>query len=115
MIDPTHKLSIARQAKAKGIARSTVYYKPAPISDSDLALVEAMDRLHLDYPFAGARRLRDLLGQGSVVGRARVTRLMKKMGIEAIYRKSNTSRRNFAHKVYPHLLRNLTIDRANQV
>ena len=116
MIDPTHKLSIARQAKALGIARSTVYYKPAPISDSDLALMAAMDRLHLDYPFAGARMLRDLLRrQGSAVGRTRVTRLMKKMGIEAIYRKSNTSRRNFAHKVYPYLLRNLTIDRVNQV
>lgn len=116
MIDPTHKLSIARQAEALGIARSTVYYKPAPISDSDLALMAAMDRLHLDYPFAGARMLRDLLRrQGSAVGRARVTRLMKKMGIEAIYRKSNTSRRNFAHKVYPYLLRNLTIDRVNQV
>ena len=116
MIDPTHKLSIARQAKTLDIARSTVYYKPAPISDSDLALMAAMDRLHLDYPFAGARMLRDLLRrQGSAVGRARVARLMKKMGIEAIYRKSNTSRRNFAHKVYPYLLRNLTIDRVNQV
>ncbi len=116
MIDSTHKLSIAKQAKTLGIARSTVYYKPAPISDSDLALMAAMDRLHLDYPFAGARMLRDMLRrQGSAVGRARVARLMKKMGIEAIYRKSNTSRRNFAHKVYPYLLRNLTIDRVNQV
>jgi hypothetical protein len=78
--------------------------------------MSAMDRLHLDYPFAGARMLRDLLRrQGSAVGRARVTRLMKKMSIEAIYRKSNTSWRNFAHKVYPYLLRNLTIDRVNQV
>ena len=76
----------------------------------------AMDRLHLDYPFAGARMLRDFLRrQGSAVGRARVTRLMKKMGIEAIYRKSNISRHNFAHKVYPYLLRNLTIARDNQV
>lgn len=116
MIDSTHKLSIAKQAKTLGIARSTVYYKPAPISDSDLALMAAMDRLHLDYPFAGARMLRDMLRrQGSAVGHARVARLMKKMGIEAIYRKSNTSRRNFAHKVYPYLLRNQTIDRVNQV
>ena len=73
-------------------------------------------RTRVDYPFAGARLLRGLLRrQGWAVGRARVTRLMKKMGMEAIYRKSNTSRRNFAHKVYPYLLRNLTIDRANQV
>jgi putative transposase len=60
MIDSTHKLSIAKQAKTLGIARSTVYYKPAPISDSDLALMAAMDRLHLDYPFAGARMLREI-------------------------------------------------------
>ena len=71
----------------------------------------AMDRLQLDYPFAGARMLRALLRrQGSAVGRARVARLMKKTGIQAVYRKANTSRRNFAHKVYPYLLRNLTID-----
>ena len=115
MIDPTHKISIVRQAKALSIARSTLYYKPAPISDSDLALMAAMDRLHLDYPFAGARMLRGLLkAQGLAAGRARVTSLMKKMGIEAVYRKANTSRRNFAHKVYPYLLRNLAIDRANQ-
>jgi len=116
MIDPTHKISIVRQAKALGIARSTVYYKPVPTADSDLGLMAAMDRLHLDYPFAGARMLPGLLrAQGLAAGRARVTRLMRKMGIEAVYRKSNTSRRNFAHKVYPYLLRNLTIERANQV
>jgi putative transposase len=76
----------------------------------------AMDRLHLDYPFAGAMMLRSLLrAQGLAAGRARVSRLMKKMGIEAVYRKANTSRRNFAHKIYPYLLRNLTIEHANQV
>ena len=70
-----------------------------------------MDRLHLDYPFAGARMLRDLLRrQGLAVGRARVTQLMRKMGMEAVYRKANTSRRNLAHKVYPYLLRNLAVD-----
>ena len=69
MIDPTHKLSIVKQAKALGIARSTVYYKPQPISECDLALMAAMDRLHLDYPFAGARMLRDILSrQGLAVG-----------------------------------------------
>ena len=116
MIDPTHKLSIVKQAKELGIARSTVYNKPQPITESDLALITAIDRLPLDYPFAGARMLRDMLSrQGLVAGRARVTLLMRKIGIEAIYRKSNTSRHNFAHKVYPYLLRNLTINRVNHV
>jgi len=116
MIDPTHELSVTKQAKLLGIARSTVYYKPKAISDEEWALREEIDKLHLDYPFAGSRMLRDLLRrQGLAVGRKRVARLMKKMGIEAIYRKANTSRRNFAHKVYPYLLRNVTIDRPNQV
>ncbi len=116
MIDPTHKLSVTQQSKILGIARSTVYYKPKPISDAELALMAEIDKLHLDYPFAGSRMLRDLLHrQGLTVGRKRVARLMKKMGIEAIYRKANTSRRNFAHKVYPYLLRNATIERPNQV
>ena len=116
MIDPTHKLPVTQQAKILGIARSTVYYKPKPISDAEWVLRTEIDKLHLDYPFAGSRMLRDLLHrQGLAVGRKRVARLMKKMGIEAIYRKANTSRRNFAHKVYPYLLRNVTIERPNQV
>jgi putative transposase len=61
MNDPTHKLSIVKQSKELGITRSTLYYKPMPISDADLALIAAMDRLHLDYPFAGTRMLRGLL------------------------------------------------------
>jgi putative transposase len=61
MITPTHKLPISRQTKLLGLARSTAYYQPKPVSDSDLALMAAMDRLHLDYPFAGARGLRDIL------------------------------------------------------
>ena len=116
MIDPTHKLPVTQQAKILGIARSTVYYKPKPISDAEWVLRTEIDKLHLDYPFAGSRMLRDLLHrQGLAVSRKRVARLMKKMGIEAIYRKANTSRRNFAHKVYPYLLRNVTIERPNQV
>jgi len=100
MIDPTHKLSVTKQAKMLGIARSTVYYQPKPISDEEWALRAEIDRLHLAYPFAGSRMLRDLLRhQGLAVGRKLIARLMKKMGIEAIYRKANTSRRNFAHKV----------------
>lgn len=116
MIDPKHKLSVTKQARMLGIARSTVYYQHKPISDEEWALRAEIDRLHLEYPFAGSRMLRDLLRrQGLAVGGKRIARLMKKMGIEAIYRKANTSRRNFAHKVYPYLLRNVTIDRPNQV
>jgi putative transposase len=108
MIAPTHKLSVTKQARMLGIARSTVYYQPKPISDQEWALRAEIDRLHLEYPFAGSRMLRDLLRrQGLAVGRKRIARLMKKMGIEAIYRKANTSRRNFAHKVYPYLLRHI--------
>jgi len=107
----THELSVTKQAKLLGIARSTVYYKPKAISDGEWALRAEIDKLHSDYPFAGSRMLRDLLRrQGIALGRKRIARLMKKMGIEAIYRNANTSR-----KVYPHLLRNVTIDRPNQV
>jgi putative transposase len=117
MITPTHKLPISRQTKLLGLARSTAYYQPKPVSDSDLALMAAMDRLHLDYPFAGARGLRDILRRQGFpdVGRRHITTLMKKMGIEAIYRKPNTSKRHPGHKIYPYLLRGLKIDRPDQV
>ena len=82
----------------------------------DLALMRRMDELHLNYPFAGSRMLRDMLRrEGQTIGRKRVSTLMKKMGIEALYRKPNTSRRHATHHIYPYLLRNLRIDRPNQV
>jgi len=117
MIDPTHKLPISRQTKLLGLARSTAYYQPKPVAESDLALMAAMDRLHLDYPFMGSRALRDILRRTGFpgVGRRHIATLMKKMGIEAIYRKPNTSKRHPGHKIYPYLLRGLTIDRPNQV
>lgn len=116
MIDRTHKLPLARQCKLLEVARSTAYYTPKPISPDDLALMRRMDELHLEYPFAGSRMLRDLLRlEGHVVGRKRVRRLMQQMGVEALYRKPNTSRRHAAHPVYPYLLRTLTIERPNQV
>ena len=116
MIDPTHKLPISRQTKLLGLARSTAYYQPKPVAESDLALMAAMDRLHLDYPFMGSRALRDILRRTGFpgVGRRHIATLMKKMGIEAIYRKPNTSKRHPGHKIYPYLLRGLTIDRPNQ-
>jgi len=116
MIDRTHKLPLIRQCKLLEVARSTAYYTPKPISPDDLALMRRMDELHLEYPFAGSRMLRDLLRlEGHVVGRKRARRLMQQMGIEALYRKPNTSRRHAAHPVYPYLLRTLTIERPNQV
>jgi putative transposase len=116
MIDREHELPIKRQAELLAISRGTVYYHPEPIGEADLALMRRIDELHLEHPFAGSRMLRDLLRrEGVEVGRRHVATLMRRMGIEAIYRKPNTSRKHPAHPVYPYLLRNLAIERANQV
>jgi len=116
MIDRDHDLSVTRQAGVLNISRSSVYYLPRPVSPGDLALMRRIDELHLDYPFAGARMLRDLLGrEGFGVGRLHVSTLMKRMGIEAIYRRPNTSKPAPGHKVYPYLLRKLAVTRPNQV
>jgi len=116
MIDRTHPLPICRQAELVGISRGSVYYHPEPISDADLALMRRIDELHLEHPFAGSRMLRDFLRrEGFRVGRRHVGTLMQRMGIEALYRKPNTSRKHPAHPVHPYLLRGLKIDRANQV
>jgi putative transposase len=116
MIDRHHDLPITRQAQALGISRGSVYYLPRPVSESDLVLMRRIDELHLEHPFAGARMLRDLLGQeGTTVGRKHVATLMRRMGIEALYRKPNTSRKHPRHPVYPYLLRHLPIAQPNQV
>ena len=116
MIDRTHKLSLTKQAKVLGISRGSVYYRPRPVSDTDLELMRRIDELHLDYPFAGSRMLRGLLlGEGYKVGRLHVRTLMKRMGIEAIYRRPNTSKPAPGHKIYPYLLRKLPVIRPNQV
>jgi putative transposase len=116
MIDRRHDLSIARQATVLGISRGSVYYLPRPIPAADLALMRRIDELHLDYPFAGSRMLQGLLrAEGYHVGRRHVATLMKKMGIEALYRRPNTSKPAPGHKIYPYLLRNLPITRPNQV
>src|SRR4051794_1963375 len=92
MIDRQHDLSITKQAEALGISRSSVYYSPRPVPAAELAVMRRVDELHLEFPFAGSRMLRDLLSQeGIAIGRRRVATLMKRMGIEAIYRKPNTS------------------------
>ncbi|MBM5759897.1 IS3-like element ISKpn11 family transposase [Klebsiella pneumoniae] len=116
MIDRTHKLSVARQARLLGFSRGSVYYSPRQVSDGDLDLMRRIDELHLDYPFAGSRMLQGLLrGEGTEVGRLHVATLMKKMGIEAIYRRPNTSKPALGHKIYPYLLRKLAVTRPNQV
>ncbi|MFG6543421.1 IS3 family transposase [Sulfitobacter sp. M22298] len=116
MIDRTAKLSVGRQAKVPGISRSSVYYKPRPVSDADLKLMHRIDKLHMEFPFAGSRMLRGLLVQeGFKVGRLHVATLMKRMGIEALYRKPNTSKPAPGHKIYPYLLRKLAVTRPNQV
>lgn len=116
MIDRAHDLPVSRQARALGISRGSVYYLPKPASVIDLAIMRRMDELHLEYPFAGSRMLRDLLRQeGFLIGRLRVASLMKKMAIDAIYRRPNTSKPTPGHKVYPYLLRKVAIARANQV
>ena len=116
MIDRTHELPVVRQVQLLDLSRSSVYYQPQPTPEADLRLMRRIDELHLEHPFAGARMLRDMLRLEMVaVGRKHVSTLMKKMGIEALHRKANTSRRNQAHRIYPYLLRGLTIDRPNQV
>ena len=116
MIDHSHKLPVTRQCRTLKLLRSSVYYLPRPVLPADLALMRRIDKLHLDYPFAGARMLRDLLRrEGHLVGRRHVSTLMKRMRIGAIYRKPNTSRRHPSHQVYPYLLRNLKIERPNHV
>jgi putative transposase len=116
MIDRSHSLPLTRQARELGISRGSIYYLPKPVSAADLAIMRRIDELHLEFPFAGSRMLRDLLRQeGTRIGRQHVATLMKKMAIEAIYRRPNTSKPAPGHKIYPYLLRKLAIVRPNQV
>ena len=116
MIDNSARLSVSRQAILLGIRRGSVYYQPRPVSDADLKLMHRIDKLHMVFPFAGSRMLQGLLLQeGFAVGRLHVATLMKRMGIEALYRKPNTSKPAPGYKIYPYLLRNLAITRHNQV
>lgn len=116
MIDRNHDLSLTRQAQILGLSRSSLYYVPVEISPADLELMRRIDHLHTDYPFMGARMLRDRLkALGYNVGRRHVARLMRLMDIAALYRKKRTTKRNPEHPVFPYLLHGLTIDRPNQV
>ena len=116
MIDRTHELPLTRQCKILELSRSSAYYQPAPIPPEDLALMRQIDELHMEMPYAGGRMLSRLLKrEGQPVGRKRVSTLMQRMDIHALYRKPNTSKRHPAHKVYPYLLRHLEIARPNHV
>ena len=116
MIDRGHDLAIMRQAEALNISRGSVYYLPRPVSAADLAIMRRLDELHLQFPFAGSRMLRGLLaGEGIKVGRRRVRTLMKRMGIEALYRRPRTTKPEPGHKIYPYLLRDMAITRPNHV
>jgi putative transposase len=116
MIDRKSKLSIKRQCALLKLPRSTAYYKSAEVSEADQELMRRIDEWHLNRPFAGSRMLRYFLQQeGHTVGRRHIRTLMRKMGIEALYRKPNTSRRHEQHKVYPYLLWNYPIVKPNQV
>ena len=109
-------LPVVAQCRLLKVARSTLYYRPAPVSADDLAVMRRIDELHLAWPFYGSRRMAAVLRrEGWEVNRKRAKRLMRVMAIEAIYQKPNTSKGHPDHKVHPYLLRGLTIDRPNQV
>jgi putative transposase len=113
---PHPQFSIQEQCTLLKVPQSTLYYKPEPVSDEGLKLMRRIDEIFTKWPFYGARRMvAELRGEGWNVNRERVTRLMRLMGIEAIYQKPNTSRKHPHHKIYPYLLKNMTIDRPNQV
>ncbi len=115
MIDREHELPLARQAALLKLSRSGLYYRARPVAPADLAVMRRIDELHLDYPFGGSRMLRDLLrGEGVAIGRQRVATMMKHMGIEALYRRPNTSKPTPGHKIYPYLLRSVAVERSNQ-
>jgi putative transposase len=116
MIDREHDLPITKQAELLRISRGSVYYPPRPVTASDLEVMRRLDRLHLEFPFAGSRMLRGLLvAEGCKIGRRHVKTLMQRMGMEALYRRPRTTKPAPGHKIYPYLLRGMQITRPNQV
>ena len=115
MIDRKHPLPMVQQCRILELSRSSVYYLPQPVSTADLALMRQIDELHLQYPFAGSRMLRDILQlNGAAIGRKHVATLMRRMGIEALYQRPRTTTPHPGHKVFPYLLRNRQITAPNQ-
>jgi len=116
MINRDTDLPIKRQCELLSLNRSTVYYQLQDVSEMDLKLMRRIDEMHLKRPFYGSRRIRDWLqDEGYDINRKRVQRLMRQMGIRALYPKPRTSKPGKGHKIYPYLLRDLVIDRPNQV
>lgn len=116
MIDKGHPLPVTRQARLLDLSRSSVYYRPIPMSSGELAVMAAIDEIHTKLPFYGIRRIRgELLGRGFDIGRQHVATLMRRMGIEAIYPKHRLSSPHPGHKIYPYLLRGLDITAAGHV
>ena len=116
MVDRGGDLSLSRQCELLGVSRSSQYYEPRGEGAANLALMRRLDELHLEHPFQGSRQMaRHLRREGIIAGRHRVRRLMRLMGMEAVYRKPRTSAANPEHRVYPYLLRGLVIDRPDQV
>lgn len=115
MTNREHELPVKRQAQLLDLSKSAVYYRPVPVSDQELALMRRIDELHLEHPFAGSRMLKRLLqDDGFPVGRTHVRTLMRRMGIEPIYRRPRTTRPHTGHRVFPYLLRDKVIDQPNQ-
>jgi putative transposase len=116
MIGREHNLPLARQAKALGLSRSSVYYLPRPVPAADLAIMRRIDELHLHYPFAGSRMLCGMLrSEGIAIGRRHMRTLMRRMGIAALYRRPRTTKPEPGHKIYPYLLRGMEVTRPDQV
>ena len=116
MIDRGHDLPITKQAEVLRISRGSIYYLPRPVPEADLAIMRHLDRLHLEFPFAGSRMLRGLLvAEGCKIGRRHVKTLMQRMGIEALYRRPRTTEPEPGQEICPYLLRGLAITRPNQV
>ena len=117
MIQTSHPLPKTRRCELVNFPRSSSYYQPVPLSEADQALMKLIDRIHTVKPFLGSRRIVDALDDdyNQVVNRKRVSRLMKLMGIHAIYPKPKTTQANPQHRIYPYLLRHLDINQANQV
>jgi putative transposase len=115
-IHTAHELPKTRRCELLDMARSSAYYRPEPVSEEDLALMRLLDEMHLQWPFYGSRRLRDELAEhGHTVNRKRVQRLMRQMDLRALYPRQRTSQPGKGHKIYPYLLRDLCIARANHV
>ena len=111
-----HELPKTRRCELLDVSRSSAYYRPEPVSEEDLALMRLIDEIHLQLPFYGSRRIRDELQErGHTVNRKRIQRLMRQMGLRALYPRQRTSQPGKGHKIYPYLLRDLSVEEANQV